>query len=260
MEEVARTLQASGIGVAEVEVLFAVDGLDIWAIAVEDLDPLPLWHALRARTEDTGIYPLFVRAYIDVRERLRTGEQIDEDIIALGLRDDGGEQHVEGVIQGGLVLDIGAWMHDMLADFAADIEDFPDSLRGDWPDGITPRSHFTIVDTAEHPGDLLYLALIPTRLSWHVPAFLMYGRYHSWLDPEHHVAVLKRWYDQYGAELVGVMPDTVEMRVLRPPRTRDEALKLAWEHFAYCQDLLGYGIDAIAAHLLNAPVWYFWWD
>jgi hypothetical protein len=43
------------------------------------------------------------------------------------------------------------------------------------------------------------------------------------------------------------------------------ALALAWEHFVYCPDRVYQctrtgTLDELAAELLNAPVWYFWWD
>lgn len=56
-----------------------------------------------------------------------------------------------------------------------------------------------------------------------------------------------------------------EFRVTSPPRDRDTALALAWEHFVFCPDRVHQGTDeetleALAAELLDAPVWYFWWD
>jgi hypothetical protein len=46
---------------------------------------------------------------------------------------------------------------------------------------------------------------------------------------------------------------------------RSGALRLAAEHFEYCTDRVYQSTDeetleALAAQLLDAPVWYFWWD
>ena len=49
----------------------------------------------------------------------------------------------------------------------------------------------------------------------------------------------------------------------RPPADRKAALALAGEQQAYCLDIVEQGVGstaALAATLLEAPVWYFWWD
>jgi hypothetical protein len=81
--------------------------------------------------------------------------------------------------------------------------------------------------------------------------------------PEVHVATLRRWDRLYGAEVVGMLPDLMELQVARPPRSRTAALALAREHLAYCPDVVVQGtmtLEALAASLVNAPVWHFWWD
>ena len=40
-------------------------------------------------------------------------------------------------------------------------------------------------------------------------------------------------------------------------------MELAWEQYWYCTDLVEHGhgsIANLAATLLDAPYWYFWWD
>jgi hypothetical protein len=81
--------------------------------------------------------------------------------------------------------------------------------------------------------------------------------------PEEHLAVLRHWSRLYGAEPVGVTRDTVECAATRPPATRDAALALGHEHYAYAPDIVDQGtetIDALAAGLLGGTAWYFWWD
>ncbi|MEN3327087.1 MAG: hypothetical protein V7638_1894 [Acidobacteriota bacterium] len=51
--------------------------------------------------------------------------------------------------------------------------------------------------------------------------------------------------------------------VARPASTRDEALALAKQQFIYCSDIVHQGVgsvEALAATLFGATVWYFWWD
>ena len=40
-----------------------------------------------------------------------------------------------------------------------------------------------------------------------------------------HVALLKRWQEAYGAEVVVVLPDLLELQVLHPPATRAAAYR-----------------------------------
>jgi hypothetical protein len=57
--------------------------------------------------------------------------------------------------------------------------------------------------------------------------------------------------------------DQVEFAVARPPQDREGALALAHEQFVYFTDNVAQGtqrIEALAAALLGAHVWHFWWD
>jgi hypothetical protein len=60
------------------------------------------------------------------------------------------------------------------------------------------------------------------------------------------VAILKYWYERWGAEVVAAT-----------------AGDLAKEQYRYCRDLVEQhtGSVAVLAHLLlDSPVWWFWWD
>jgi hypothetical protein len=75
--------------------------------------------------------------------------------------------------------------------------------------------------------------------------------------------MLRSWHDRYGAELVSMGADTVELRVTRRPASRDEALALAREHYAYCSDTVDQGtqdLATLAAMLMASDWWFFWWD
>ena len=82
-------------------------------------------------------------------------------------------------------------------------------------------------------------------------------------NPDVHVALMRYWHEKYGAELMTLTRDVVEMSVARPPMTREDALELAKEKFLYCQDILTQGtqtLERLAAEHLGCPVWFFWWD
>jgi hypothetical protein len=80
---------------------------------------------------------------------------------------------------------------------------------------------------------------------------------------EEHTVALRSWGDAYGARPVCLITDVLEMAVARPPSTRQAAMELAAAQFAYCSDIVQQGtetISALAANLIDAPFWYFWWD
>jgi Domain of unknown function (DUF4253) len=71
------------------------------------------------------------------------------------------------------------------------------------------------------------------------------------------------WHDLYGAEVVGITSDVVEMHVAKPPLDRESALSLAKAQYLYCNDIVEQGtqtLSVLAATLLEGSVWYFWWD
>jgi hypothetical protein len=77
-------------------------------------------------------------------------------------------------------------------------------------------------------------------------------------------AVLRSWEVRYGARLLQIGGDVV-LRVLveRPPRTIADAQALAVEHLAFgdeCGEMNWGTVGKLAEHLVNAPLWRFWWD
>jgi len=83
------------------------------------------------------------------------------------------------------------------------------------------------------------------------------------MDPADHVAILKRWHDQYGAELIGLGLDIIELWVPDPPAGHAAALAVAEEQYWYCPDIVDQGVetlDALAAIQVPARRWFFWWD
>ena len=77
------------------------------------------------------------------------------------------------------------------------------------------------------------------------------------------LAAQRYWGEAYGAVIVAATADVIEMKAGRPPGTREGAVKLAREQFAYCTDIVTQGtetIENLAAGLLGGTAWYFWWD
>jgi hypothetical protein len=136
-------------------------------------------------------------------------------------------------------------------------------LHGDWPGDVTPLNRISSIYDyrTDKPYSELYMALVPSPESWLVPAYLSFGGWNECPPADIHASLFKYWYDIYGAEVIALTHDTVEMRVRMPPTSRETALKLAEEQFVYCSEMDSGGtVEDLAAQLLNASVWSFWWD
>jgi hypothetical protein len=135
---------------------------------------------------------------------------------------------------------------------------------GDWPDAVD-ASGFTLasdIRTGE-PLPRVHIALLPCANGWEAIAHLRWGGWNANPAAEHHVAALRSWHDRFGAELVGVGADVLNLRVAIRPATRDAALALAREQHLYCADIVDQGVEtlsALAAALMADDWWYFWWD
>lgn len=118
-----------------------------------------------------------------------------------------------------------------------------------------------IAAIADAKGDLR-IALLPCRESWEAPLAMGFGNWNDCPPPADHAAVLREWHTRHGAEPVAMGHDTIELLV-RPIEDQEEAKRTAIEQYAYCPDIVEQGIgtvEALAAGLLGAPVWFFWWD
>ena len=107
--------------------------------------------------------------------------------------------------------------------------------------------------------DRVTLAIIPAQASWQVPAYLKHGGWNGHVDAHVKVALLRKWQQHYGAELVAVTADAMDIHINRKPATREEALSLAQEHRAFCPTNVA-TLAEIAAELMLLDWWQFWWD
>ena len=145
------------------------------------------------------------------------------------------------------------------------IEDDPQPEVGEWPlRAETAPILSTAIDILSgKPLDRVAIVVLPTKFGWEVPAYLNWGGWNANPPPEVHVAALRAWHERYGATLVGLGGDAMNLRVSRRPKSREEALALSREHYAYCQDIVDQGVEtlsALAASHLESDWWYFWWD
>jgi hypothetical protein len=136
-------------------------------------------------------------------------------------------------------------------------------VQGDWPEDVAPYTSFKTAQSNEvrEPISPRPIALIPTPISWQVSAYLRFDT--GFISPAIHTAMVRRWHEQYGAEVIGAFPDLMETRVAHPPLTREDALDLAREQYIYCNNIVSQGtgtLQSLAAGLLSGAAWFFWWD
>ena len=113
------------------------------------------------------------------------------------------------------------------------------------------------------PAARVYVGLAPTDDWTTIPAYLRWGGWNDCPAAEYHVAAMRAWRDRYGAELIGMSSDTLNIRVATKPKTRREALALSRDQYIYCTDIIDQGLQtysALAASLMANDWWFFWWD
>ncbi|WP_323762849.1 DUF4253 domain-containing protein [Maricaulis sp.] len=162
-------------------------------------------------------------------------------------------------------IDLAAFSKTPVGIDASDLPDLMKEISGAWPAEAEALNGPLAVTSplTNQPHSLTYIGVFPTDDETEIPALLRWGAWNDCPAPEVHVAHLRGWRDAYGAKLVSITRDTIELRVDRRPASREEALELARQHFAYCPDIVLQGtqtIEALAASLMQSDWWFFWWD
>lgn len=253
-DAIVKVFRQAGVELPALDVRLERRPEGLLGFPVSSEDAIEMWERVRAATERTGWYPVLVG---------------DEN----GMLDDLGPEEYptpEETLKKAAGIELDPWLEQMHRDsFEIDLEGDPVERDGGdgpgaWPEDVEPLREITTPYTLEgEPRDDLAILLLPTREAWRANAYLAFTAWNDDVTPAHHVAMHQRWQERYGAELVACGGDTLEFRVARPPTTRRAALALAREQASYCPDIVIQGTDteeALAAAILKAPVWYFWWD
>ena len=166
--------------------------------------------------------------------------------------------------------DLQAWRAELKAGGADEADLSPargdwSPARGEWPDNMAPQSCFQAhMDYATGaPYREVYITLLPVRDASLWAAYLNWGDWNECPAPGIHVMLARHWAHVYGARIRSVTHDVVEYEIRRPVHSREQALELAELHYLYCNDIVdqNYGtLENLAASLIKARVWSFWWD
>ena len=172
-------------------------------------------------------------------------------------------QDKDAIIAEATELDLDDWLKERKR--VMEDQFFDEDLAGEWPEEIEEKStigmHKDIL-SGKVKSEVL-LGLVGIAQPWHLPAALNYGGWNECPLPEVQCAFFRNWQERFGAEIAAVSRDIIECVVTRPPTDKESAMKLAWEHYWYCSDVVLQGTQSIsnlAAILQNSSYWYFWWD
>lgn len=260
MDSLATQLREAGIDCSTMSVLAAKTERPIFRLSMAGgTGALAEWKKMQSLSPRTGHWPIILGAPDDLRHRdfseLPKDEQVRE---TLAYAD---------------TIRVPEWFtsrHQERLDDLLECNEGEDpsgffAAIGDWPEGVRPStSLYTAFDsTSRKPHREVIVALVPTEIGWQAPAYLGFGNWNECPEAAAHCAVFKYWQERRGAQLAAITGDVVEAVVERPPTTRDDAAALAQEQYEYCADIVEQGtgtISRLAASLLNAPLWFFWWD
>jgi hypothetical protein len=98
-------------------------------------------------------------------------------------------------------------------------------------------------------------AEIPRLLGWG-------GAGNQGISGAQHEVVLAHWHRRFGAELLTLAFDVIELSVPHPPTDPAEVARTAEEQTDYCTDIVDQGIGtttALAEQQVHGRKWFFWW-
>lgn len=231
-----------GVALPGLDLLFRTGtGVPVWSYAVDAGEGFDHWLRLRRLHERTGLYPFLVGPGDETADLAYMAEN-DCDPTA---------------VERGLTMDAVR----RLLELAAQNEAPPVDEIFLNPDlEVQPSAEPSFVWDEQET----LVALVPARAGYEVPGLLSWqGAVNDDVDGADHVAILKRWHDLHGAQLVTLSFDTLELLVPSPPMDPRAAAEAAVEHYSYCPDGVDQGVgslSALAAGQVRSPSWYFWWD
>jgi hypothetical protein len=210
-------------------------------------EPFSSWVRLRAAHAQTGLWPFLVGPDLKDADRQAITE----------LWHDAATAPDPTAVARGLTMDVRAFFAQRTAVREAPdpriISVDPAALA--WADRV-PQFGFSSRDTV--------IGLIQANHGYEVPGLLSWkGAVNYDLDGAHHVAVLRHWQEQFGAELVTLTGDQIELLVARPPRDPATMVQVAVELLGYCPDLDVGDADVVAVvanEIVPHRCWSFWWD
>ncbi|PJE94537.1 hypothetical protein CUT44_30490 [Streptomyces carminius] len=109
------------------------------------------------------------------------------------------------------------------------------------------------------------IALAPARRSAGIPDAIGWtGTLAHGADTAPYGAVLRSWEERFGTRVVALETEVLHLSVASPPRSVDQALPVAAEHYAFCPAVIRQGAGDLVRYaekwLVGRGHWSFWWD
>lgn len=266
-EDLATAIRSVGGDPARVVRWFETERGPVWRFEVPGKTAVQAWERLRAEVERTRHWPLILGPNESIAFQNGSFEVQTRTSLVETLSKASGYSIADWLEEQRRARESFKREHPEYADTDDEETDAEEDRRprGPWPSDAQPQDEYStplrLFDRAPHKS--VWIGLAPTTDSTEIPALFNYGYWNDCPPPHAHVALHRDWQRRYGAEIVCLTNDVIEFRVSRPPTTREAAIALAEEQFDYCTDIVHQGvgtIEALAATLLNGPIWYFWWD
>jgi len=262
---VGRVLGAYGVGMSTLQ--RSATGVVYGHVAATRA--VALWHALRARFPDSGLWPVLrgnqasdddpdARDSVDrlpvvhpgpARKVLaprfaRRRKQLEERHGVSLARTDSNAALVEKV--------------DGSAVYSPACKPVPERP---WPKRAPAAGMLSFYTTRDRAA--VSFALVPLRHPYDAPVELAFTGGEDCPGPYLISAVLADWQKRYGAVPACITRSVIECYVEHPPRNQASAIDLAVEHWLLCEDIVGQGTRSLrnlAQQLWRSHRWFFWWD
>ena len=106
----------------------------------------------------------------------------------------------------------------------------------------------------------IMLVKLPTVNPWEAALMIPFGGMNFMPDPESMAAVLKDWYEKYGAAAAVITFDTLDL-LLPAPIAPEAVAEAARQQLIFDFDIYQTGGPALLEKVLSGSrVWSFWWD
>jgi hypothetical protein len=233
-----------------------------YSLQVEGTKAVAIWERLRAITEHTGFWPLIAGE----EEHLTALRDNYEMEIGADVEAGSNGSSTCALIESGEALDLEQWFKSRVAEDnryeECELGTWPNDLADSNSDRLALTHRYDYAAGIDKPFARVQLLFLPLTVPWQVPATLRLGGWNQCPQTETHIAIARSWARRYGAEIISASNNILEMRVNSPPKTKDDSMKIAREQFFYCGDLVHRKfktLSALAANLMYAPYWSFWW-
>ena len=237
--------------------------LTVFRFDVHATKAVPEWLRLRAIVDVTGYYPVICS---DQEETLVEQRSLNETTAEATLFK---AKHADGL----------AWLKKRAADDPeyygaltigtpedpAELLRHKDKTDAEIVDGWSGMEReFAPMTYDSKPIEGTWIALVPTKHSYEVPAFFRLGGWNGCPPAWVHVTVLREWHKRYGTEIVALTGDTVKLRSPRPPKMLKAATQFAHEQFLYSGGdsvFPGNGtLMELIELVIGYPYSFVWWD